>query len=406
MTFDPRTVGLMIVMLTFISAGMLALVQRQARSIQGVGWWALAELLVGIGLFLTLMQLFISPWLSFVLGNTLLLAGLGLTWYGIKIYKNEAPPTKLIAGIVVFTALIGWWFGIMNPQPAIRIAILSFLYALLAGLAASSLLVKVAQPLRTAYWITGGAFGVYALAMLARGLVIGVIEQDITAFEPTPINMLTFVVGASTQLVTTFGLVLMITYRMSMNMERLASIDALTGALNRRSLEQGATSLAAQGTGRSIGVIMLDIDHFKLVNDRYGHPAGDYVLQEVTTLARAQLRDRDLFARMGGEEFCVVLAEGDEDRAARIAERIREVCSHEAMNFNGVAIQVHLSAGVAASRVSGGALEDLIGEADLALYNAKQTGRDKVVRWSEIAAHSRPTPAQRIALPEALSRIA
>ena len=400
MDFDPRTLAVMIVVLTFLSAGMLALVARQARNVGGVMWWAWAELLVGTGLLVALLQNVVSPWLSFVVGNPLLVAGTAMTWGGLKIYKNEPPPVRTIVALVVASALLAWWFAIVEPMPAVRITANSLLYAVLSALAAHTLLVRVAQPLRTAYWITGSAFGIYGFAMLVRAVFIGLIDQGTSNFTATPVNMVTFILAAIAQLTITFGMILMVTYRMSMNMERLASLDALTGALNRRSLEQRATEVAARGAGRPIGVIMLDIDHFKQVNDRYGHAAGDYVLQQVTGLGRAQLRERDLFARMGGEEFCVVLAEGDEDRAVRIAERIREACAREPILFNGIDIDVRLSAGVAAGRVSGGALEDLIGQADLALYQAKQTGRNRVVAWSSIEHTTQPIPAQRIAVPE------
>lgn len=407
MTLDARTIALMIVVLTFISAAMLALVHRQARGMQGIGWWAIAEAMIGLGLLANLFQALLSPWIAFVLGNTLLVAGLGLAVYGIKLYLLRPPPRLLIFGVIGATVVVTWWFGIVYPIPAVRIVWLSLTYALFSWFAAVALLIPVPQPLRTAYWITGGAYAAYGTVMLLRAVVVGLFDQGMPVFAPSFVNLLTFVVAAIAQLITTFGLVLMVTYRMSMNMERLASLDALTGALNRRSFEQRASHLAAEGSeaGRPIGVIMLDIDHFKQVNDRYGHPAGDFVLQEVTTLARAQLRERDLFARMGGEEFCVVLAEGDEDRAARIAERIRETCAHAPMRFNGVDIEVRLSAGVAAGRVQGGVIEALIGEADLALYEAKQTGRDKVVRWSTIAANSKPAPAQRVITPMELSRL-
>ena len=405
MTFDPRTLAVMIVALTFISAGMLALVQGQARNVRGVAWWSWSELLLALGLMFNLQQASLSPWISMVLGSVLVIGGFLLNLCGIRVYNNEAPYVKGSLAVIALVAVASAWLAVIDPQPQVRIALMSFIIAGIGTCAARALLIRVAQPLRTAYWITGSAYALYALVMLARAFFVGVMGHNTQGFTPSPLNIATFATGAIAQLTITFGLILMVTYRMSMNMERLASLDALTGALNRRSFEQRATSLAANGAGRSIGVIMLDIDHFKQVNDRYGHPAGDFVLQKVTTLARAQLRERDLFARMGGEEFCVVLAEGDEDRAVRIAERIREVCSREPMHFNDIDISVRLSAGVAAGRVTGGALEELIGEADLALYEAKQTGRNKVVRWSAIADFTRPVPAQRIALPDSFPQM-
>jgi len=333
-----------------------------------------------------------------VLGNSLMIAGLGLALSGIRLYKGLSPAFGILIGGIVATAFLAWLFSIYMGLPNLRITYVSGAFAIISLLAVRELLrSEVAQPLRSAYWITGGAFTIYSIAMFIRLLFLGYVEGPMDPFAPSLANILTFAAGGFAQLATTFGFILMVHYRMAMELERIASVDALTGALNRRSLERRASRIAARGDGQPVAVIMLDIDHFKLINDRYGHPAGDFVLQEVTQLARHQLREHDLFARMGGEEFCVILAESDEATAIIIAERIRAACSQQPLIFNNTPIQFTLSAGVSAAPVFGGALEELIGEADHALYHAKQSGRDRVEAWSRIAAHSQAHPAQRIA---------
>lgn len=381
---DPVTIIFMIAVLTYISAGMLALARTQARGMHGLGWWAIAQLSLGTGLLLNLHREQLNPWLSFVLGNVMLVAGLALFICGIRLYKGEKPALNLLAFCLVSTALVSAWFGIIAPDPAVRVVFVACIYGVLAAIGARELLVPVAQPLRTAYWITGGAFAIAAVGMMTRAIFVGVIEGGEMAFRATPINMATFLAAAISQLVGTFGFVLMVNYRMAMALSQLAATDALTGALNRRSLEVQGSHIASREGGRSTGVIMLDIDHFKAINDRYGHPAGDFVLQQLTLLARTQLRENDLFARMGGEEFSIVLAEADEDLTARIAERIRAICARTPIVFNGTKIALTLSAGVTAGIGQRSVLDSLIGEADRALYQAKQAGRDKVVRWSSI----------------------
>jgi len=385
---DPVTIIFMIAVLTYISGAMLALARTQARGMHGLGWWSVAQLMIGTGLLLNLHREQLSPWLAYVLGNVMLVAGLALAVCGIRLYKGEKPYLKLLAFSIVSTALVSAWFSIFAPDPGIRVMFIAVIYGSLAAIAARELLVPIAQPLRTAYWITGGAFALAAAGMLARAIFVGFIGDGAMAFTATPINMATFLAAAVSQLVGTFGFVLMVNYRMAMALSQLAATDALTGALNRRSLEAQGNNLASHDNSQSTGVIMLDIDHFKEINDRYGHPAGDYVLQQLTLLARTQLRESDLFARMGGEEFSIVLAEADEDLTARIAERIRAICARTPIEFNGTKIALTLSAGVTAGSGSRSVLDSLIAEADRALYLAKQAGRDKVVRWSSIATNA------------------
>lgn len=153
-----------------------------------------------------------------------------------------------------------------------------------------------------------------------------------------------------------------------------ASTDPLTKALNRRSfLTLLGQRMAAGGT---LSLIMFDIDHFKSINDTYGHDAGDHVLRELAALVRESIRESDAFARWGGEEFMVMLPSSDLSRAREAAERLREAISQT--KFTDVPRQVTSSFGVAL-RNPGETPDDLIKRADEALYEAKETGRNKVV---------------------------
>jgi diguanylate cyclase (GGDEF)-like protein len=156
-----------------------------------------------------------------------------------------------------------------------------------------------------------------------------------------------------------------------------ARTDPLTGLLNRRGLtERAAAEFARAAREQSpVSVIALDIDHFKLVNDEHGHETGDHVLKLIGAMLREQARGSDIAARIGGEEFLIVLPGRDEHQALVAAERAR---SHTAkVEVSGVPT-VTLSAGVAATRQATD-LESLIAEADHALYLAKQMGRDRAV---------------------------
>jgi diguanylate cyclase (GGDEF)-like protein len=153
-----------------------------------------------------------------------------------------------------------------------------------------------------------------------------------------------------------------------------ARVDPLTGLLNRRGFdERAATELdpALRGS-RPFALVILDIDHFKLVNDQWGHDVGDRVLRHVGNLLREEARDGDILARFGGEEFVALLPDADIDGAQGFADRVRD----SLVRRTGGLPAVRLSAGVRVG-VPGSELTSLLGEADLALYDAKRAGRDR-----------------------------
>ncbi len=165
--------------------------------------------------------------------------------------------------------------------------------------------------------------------------------------------------------------------------------DPLTGADNRRNMDSRlqAEIAFAQRHRRPLSVILIDIDHFKSVNDRHGHPAGDQVLRSVAGVVRGQLRTEDAFARYGGEEFVIVLRDTNVPQACLVAERVREKIAKTQIEIGGGSISVTVSAGCASLACSlGTSTEDLIGVADRRLYKAKRSGRNRVVSSDDTAA--------------------
>jgi diguanylate cyclase (GGDEF)-like protein len=165
------------------------------------------------------------------------------------------------------------------------------------------------------------------------------------------------------------------------DLQTLAAIDFLTGIYNRRQFEALARAELArcQRYMRPLSVLMIDIDHFKAVNDRLGHAAGDRVLQNVASICRAEKRDSDIIARIGGEEFAVMLPETTETAALQFAERLRNQVRDSAPMIFGEKVSVTISIGVAGATIRTAGIETLLRQADRALYEAKRSGRDRVV---------------------------
>jgi diguanylate cyclase (GGDEF)-like protein len=163
---------------------------------------------------------------------------------------------------------------------------------------------------------------------------------------------------------------------------RLTVLDGLTQIHNRRYLSEFLEREVARSRrhGRPLAVILLDIDRFKAINDRFGHLVGDLTLRELCARVRSIVRPDELFARYGGEEFAVVLPEADLCRARAVAERIREAIEKQPFSFNAVTYPVTVSLGAAVAAPGEGLhAAELLARADKNLYKAKESGRNRVV---------------------------
>jgi diguanylate cyclase (GGDEF)-like protein len=158
--------------------------------------------------------------------------------------------------------------------------------------------------------------------------------------------------------------------------------DALTGAYNRLHFEERLRAEVAYAIRHKsqAALVIIDLDHFKRVNDTYGHPAGDAVLKRACEACSRGLRTEDVFARFGGEEFAIVLRGVDSKGAARLGERLRQAVAAEVVEHEGQRIQITLSAGAASlADCRAPSAEELIAVADRRLYVAKQAGRNRIV---------------------------
>jgi diguanylate cyclase (GGDEF)-like protein len=162
--------------------------------------------------------------------------------------------------------------------------------------------------------------------------------------------------------------------------EHLSLTDALTGVPNRRHFTERAKIEIAEArrNGTELGVAMFDIDHFKKVNDTYGHFTGDRILQLIAEVAKEALRSGDLLARVGGEEFALLLPGAEPAKALAIAERLREAVENTAFCVEEFDLHVTASFGVANFGLAGDTFDDALRRADGALYRAKQDGRNRV----------------------------
>jgi diguanylate cyclase (GGDEF)-like protein len=167
-------------------------------------------------------------------------------------------------------------------------------------------------------------------------------------------------------------------------LQKLATVDSMTGLYNRRHFMVLAEAewSRLQRYQRPLSMLMLDIDHFKSVNDRYGHAVGDEAIISVAGACKRGKRNSDIAGRLGGEEFAILLPETDAEQARVVAERVRESIAAQFLSVHKVRFNVTISVGIASASLSMSGIDALMRAADEALYQAKEAGRDRVMTWS------------------------
>ncbi len=179
---------------------------------------------------------------------------------------------------------------------------------------------------------------------------------------------------------------------------RSAATDGLTGALTRRAFREEADKLISLAIrhGHDLSCIVLDVDHFKRVNDTYGHPVGDEVLRAVAAACQSNLRTSDLFGRLGGEEFAVMLPHVDAKGALAAAEKLRAAIAAETIHGDFGALAVTASFGISALAANIRDSGTLLAQADAAMYFAKAGGRNRCTDWSDLDAGRQAGPRQSV----------
>lgn len=381
------TVNLFMVMLLLAATMVFALVAFHYRHRNAVLWWLLGCVLIGAGYLLRwwpaqdqLAQLFWPTGGLFIAGNLAIWTGL----YRFCGLRRATRPGR----VSLLLALL--WLCALAASYTVQIA-LTFLIAgwlnLLSFLAIRRAHHLGSQAMRLAVaWI----FLATAIVMLIRVLVFYGYWQWQWPLSVEQVSVLGQLPAAVMLILRCFALLLLLHIRQQYDLEQLAITDPLTGVLNRKGfLEHGQRLLDRQQPGDlPMAVLMMDLDHFKQINDRHGHAAGDAVLRHFARLLRAQLRPSDCTGRLGGEEFAALLPGVSEATAMRIAERLRAQLQQQAIASDAGVLHASVSIGVQLSTQPALPLETLLQAADRALYQAKENGRNQVVAAPAIEATS------------------
>lgn len=289
--------------------------------------------------------------------HTAVIAGVAVP---MQLLSQEGAATAILFGGVVFGTLLG------------IIAIVASQVRAPQGSRARGILIA--------------SFGVAAGAFLLRGIGATLVADPLRGFEePTGFAASTLLAAFAAAIASTFAFLLLHKDRAESEAARLATMDPLTGAYNRRTFHEIAERelSRARRAGQPLSIVMLDIDHFRAVNERHGHRVGDALLQVFADTVRTALRQEDLLVRFGGEEFLVMLPDVAGPGAVIVAGRIRRAVANEPLRVGSLSLPLTVSLGVAARLDEGPeSIDQLLGRADAALVLAKQRGRDRVVALS------------------------
>ncbi len=381
MFFDPLTVWSFVIFTTLVLAGVLFFSWFFMREELAFGYWGSALLLSSIGVSGIAARSMLSPFISIELANAVLLLAALLAWTGFRSFEGRRP----IYLLLILVPLL--WVVLCQFEP-FRDSVLHRMFAF-AGMMGAIFLASLYELwrgrqdrmlARTAAIVI---IAVHMVLLAARPLVasvtgIGMIGHDGDLLRDPYLawyaqEWIAFLV------IITFTVVALVRERREITFERASLLDDLTGLLNRRGFM--ARSLQLCAPGEAVALLALDLDFFKKVNDLHGHAAGDRFLVMFAEVLRGNVRSSDVVARIGGEEFGILLPRASAEGALDTAERIRHAFRRTSaeLNMAGVAgtVSIGVATGVMPAKSAMDGIGPLLARADIALYRAKASGRDR-----------------------------
>lgn len=361
--------------------GLCSLLVREQRA--AVAHWAVFMLLLGAGMVLTTLRDDTRQWWAFAGANLCFLAGFTLLARGMARFMDlPLRDREYLLTLGVFATL----FGMVGPS-----AEQAYWRVLLAYGSCVWVLGRAVVALQAA---VRAEFGTRMALLLATPLLLVIVAFSVRLLQQlltpgvslemhhfTDANRGMLYVYSVTAAMYNFGFVALLTLRHVQRLRDLTLHDPLTGLLNRRALDAELVRewQRLQRDGEAFALLALDLDHFKHVNDRFGHLAGDEVLAETAARLQVAVRGFDLVARTGGEEFVVLMPRMDADGARAAAERLRLAVSATPYRLGSGDLPVSVSVGVAWVARAQGDPRAALQRADRALYQAKAEGRDRIV---------------------------
>ncbi len=379
MNLDVNTLFLVTIYVEAILGLLLLFAWVQNTSIYAVAWWGFADLLRAFSVMLFGMYGSVSDVISIDIANALLFTAFALTWTGARVFDHRRPlPILLFGGAALWLVLC------RIPSVAgswdVRVLLSSGIITTYTWATAYEFWRGRSEPLVSRWPAIFMLFAHGALYLLRTpfGAMLPWSTSNMV-FQSVWMTVLSFEALLFTISIA-FILLAMAKERTEHRHKTAALIDPLTGVSNRRAfLQDGQAQLKRQATDpRPTAVMLLDLDNFKSINDRFGHAVGDQVLQMFAQIAGNCMRRIDLFGRLGGEEFAALLTDTSRERALAVAEQIRVLFAAATAEVEGRPVVATVSIGIVISYDAVLDISALLAQADHALYRAKDNGRNRI----------------------------
>ena len=380
MSFDTSTLYLFATMVAGMLGAMLMFFGKQEK-IPALMWWGSAYLLgAGSIAIWTVGGERLGPMLTLAL-NAAAFVACGMVWNASRVFHGRKPN---LPGLVL--GAVAWVGAVLLLPPAdsvLRLTIGAAIIAIYAGLTAAELWSERRRAMQR-NWLAIVVPVMHGCVLMLPILLGAFLRQHDEAFSSSiwvkvfSVELVLYAIG------TVFVIFMLVSDRAVTAHKTAASMDPLTGMFNRRGFAEASARVIEReaGAGRPVTVMIFDIDHFKSINDRFGHPAGDEILKLFSTIVMNNLRISDLSGRIGGEEFAALLPCSLEE-GVLAAERVRECFEASGIECEDGAVDTTVSIGVAGGP-AGTELEVLLAAADTALYQAKRGGRNRVEAAEEL----------------------
>ncbi len=360
-----------------VCAGAILLVAwSQNRKLPALGLWGLANIVEALGIASLMLAAALDEPAWSLLGSALLALAPGLIWKAARTF--DVKPAPLILA-VLGAALVG--AASMLPGTLIAAGPLSLAFSVVYMLAAAISLwlgrneaLKARWPIIILAALHAAVLSVGLYSNLSGSVGPGVIPPIMSLFGFIHFENIVFNLG------TAVFVLALVKERSEAASERTARVDSLTGIANRVAFMESATRILelCRREGTPVSVVMCDLDRFKLINDTHGHAIGDTVIKKFSEISAGALWPNDVFGRIGGEEFAIVLPRASVAMAQARAERIRVAFAEACCFVDGRQVNATVSCGLSVSANAKETLSEILKNADLALYRAKTEGRNRV----------------------------
>ena len=391
--------NLLLITAVFSIVMLFVLGSLMRSGIPGIREWLVANALASLALLLFAARGVAPAFLSIEMANGLLAGAICLIYVGFRrFFDCTVPSVWLVAGLAAMMVFI-LVFHYHVDSIALRTVTVSVFHGAVC-LAIAVTIVRHAErgQSRYPYRFTIGVAGFCAVGHWFRGMIYATGADVLSSnIQASTWNVLFLSIGTLVLPVFTMGAVMMVHDRMMAKAKEDANRDFLTGAWSRRAFFEFAERevLRVARNGRALSLLLFDVDYFKRINDTWGHATGDRVLLEIVQRAEQEIRSMDYIARLGGEEFAVLLPEVDAPSALTVAERLRAALETRAGGETSkVNVSYTVSIGVATLQAPE-SIAELLHRADIALYDAKAAGRNRVMQATAMrtaAAAPQPSP--------------